>query len=114
MFAVVKLDQEYPVGTCVVSQPNNTWGLGGGNLFGVVESACEVDGNTVWARVRLAGEALALADVDIPIQGGSLSVNPLTGRVYVGDAQDSCGLISPRSRGELAVSAGSLVYIYIR
>ena len=114
MFAVVKLSQQYPVGTCVVAQPDNTWIIGGGHLFGVVESGCEIDGENIWARVRLAGETLAIADADIPVQGGALAVNASTGRVYVGDTQDSCGVISPRSRGQGSINAGDLVCIFIR
>lgn len=119
MFSILKLDTNYPIGTCVKHNgtSDNVWTKGGGDVFGVVESGCEPDPDGVhfWARIRLAGEVLAIADSSISQQGGKLAVNDSNGRVYIATTDlETCGIICPNSRYQDNVNEGDLVTVFIR
>lgn len=85
--------------------------------WGVVASepvADQSEGSSlILAQVSFAGNALAKASREIPIEGGLLAIE--VGGVYVdGTAVDSCGLVSPLNYQGGTRPANSLVSIFIR
>jgi len=116
MFVVVKLKEEYDIGTIVeYNDLNSYWEKSSSSVerIGVVESS-EQDVVTLewWGKVRFSGSCFAIADREIPSGGGNMAV--LNGKVFVDNSVNSVGFISPIGRGQNNRIANDLVLLNIR
>lgn len=116
MFVKVKLNAGHPLGTVVAyNADTGCWDIATDNsaMFGAVEETPEQDDTGAWwAVVRFGGVAMALADRDIPAEGGFMRV--LNGKVYASSTDYSSGVIAPLPRSEVARTAGDLILVYLR
>ena len=116
MFVKVKISTNYPTGTVVsYDDTSDFWQLSSDSsrMFGVIEETPTQDSdNTWWSVVRFGGSTLALADRDIPSEGGYMQI--LNGKVYASSTDYSSGVIAPLPRNESPRVAGDLVLIYLR
>ena len=117
MFCTVKLNSNLDVGTVVqfnTTDQNWTTATNHQDTIGVISQAPVQDEETLiwWAKVTFAGVAFALADRDIPDQGGKLNVS--NGKVFVDNSSGGNGIISPIARGQNARATGDLVMVDIR
>lgn len=116
MFVIVKLTGNHQIGSAVSYSPEDSaWSLSSSvsTPLGIIESI-EQDETTLeyWGRVRFSGSTLAIADRDIPDEGGEMTV--INGKVYVDNNADHCGIIAPLPRGQESRHAGDLVMVHIR
>ena len=117
MFCIVKLDNNLAIGTVVqfnTTDKNWTTATNHQDTIGVISHDPIQDEETLiwWAKVTFAGVAFALADRDIPDQGGKLNVS--NGKVFVDNSSGGNGIISPIARGQNARATGDLVMVDIR
>ena len=116
MFVNVKLASNLAIGTVVNYDSNNqNWNTASdaSSMIGVIERAATQDeqGN-FWANVRFSGSTVALADREIPDEGGNLCV--INGRVFVDNSMDGCGIIAPNISGQAERLENDLVMVNIR
>jgi hypothetical protein len=116
MWVKVKIAEGLAIGSVLsYSEISSSWVLAQ-NLntpVGVLEQITQdVITSETFGVVRFAGTAYALADRDIPDQGGEMTV--INGKVYVDNAADHCGIIAPLPHGQPSRVAGDLVMVYIR
>ena len=117
MFCIVKLSENLEVGTIVqYDTEENKWtvAISHQDTIGVVSQPSQQDEESQewWAQVTFAGVAYALADRDIPDQGGKLNVS--NGKVFVSGTTGGNGIIAPIARGQNSRAAGDLVMVDIR
>jgi len=115
MFVTVKLNVDLQVGTFVCHDVDNTWRQATSSdvaPLGVVRTTYADDESVLWGEVLLAGACLARCGVNLPDQGGWLSVDD-SGRAVVGATED-CGLIAPLSRGQASRVADELILVFLR
>lgn len=116
MFVKIQLSSNLPIGTVLeFDAANNVWNtaLNNSNLFGILETTEQDEDSLWWGQVRFGNTTRALADRDIPDEGGFLSV--VNGRVFVDNTTDNkCGVIAPLARGQATRTAGNLVMVYLR
>ena len=117
MFCTVQVNGNLPIGTVVqFNTENQTWDTASTaqDTIGVIRETPvqNEDDLTWWVRVVFAGVVEALADRNIPIQGGRLNVS--NGKVFVDNVNGGNGIISPISRGQADRVANSLVLVDIR
>ena len=117
MFVKVKISGNLDVGTVVsYDDVNNYWSpaLNESQIIGVVSKhPVENTEDQTWrAQVIFSGLANALADRDIPDQGGKFKV--LNGKVYVDNSGNSAGIIGPKPETLSSRVSGDLVMIDIR
>ncbi len=117
MFCIVKLTESLETGTVVQYDTTvNKWttAISHQDTIGVISQPSHQDEETQewWAQVTFAGVAYALADRDIPDQGGKLNVS--NGKVFVDNSSGGNGIIAPIARGQNTRSTGDLVLVDIR
>jgi len=117
MFCVVKLSGNLEVGTVVqYDTTENKWttAISHQDTIGVISQPSHQDEENEewWAQVTFAGVAFALADRDIPDQGGKLNVS--NGKVFVDNASGGNGIIAPIARGQNSRVINDLVMVDIR
>ena len=118
MFVKLKLNDNLSIGTVVChDEENDCWiaSTNGQGLIGIVGSLPVQDETTLeWsASIYFAGTIMAIADRDIPNNGGKLSV--LNGKVYVdNNTVNISGIISPNARGQEQRTTNDLVLVHIR
>ena len=117
MFCIVKLSESLEVGTVVqydTSISKWTTAISHQDTIGVVNQPAQQDEENQewWAQVVFAGVAYALADRDIPDQGGKLNVS--NGKVFVDNVSGGNGIIGPIARGQSSRSTNNLVLVDIR
>ena len=117
MFCIVKLSESLEVGTVVqYDTTENKWttAISHQDTIGVVSQPSHQDEENEewWAQVTFAGVAFALADRDIPDQGGKLNVSG--GKVFVDNSSGGNGIIAPIARGQNTREANDLVMVDIR
>ena len=117
MFCTVKLNSNLDIGTVVqfdTSSKKWTTATNFQETIGVINEAPILDEESQiwWAKVIFSGTAYALADRDIPQQGGKLNIN--NGKVFVDDSSNANGIVSPITQGESDRVANTLVMVDIR
>lgn len=112
MYVIVRTEN-LDVGTIVsYDSASGLWtsSENGSGLIGAI-TQIEEDAEGCWGHVTFCGVTFAIADQDIPDQGGELMVSG--GKVYSGASAD-CGIISPLPRGQDPRLAGELVMVHLR
>jgi len=116
MFVRVKLNENLAVGTVVnYDTVNGYWktALNDNDMIGVIDRSPVQDENSDWwAKVRFAGLTNALADRDIPDEGGELCV--INGKVFVDNSMNGCGIIAPKPADLPSRVANQLVMVHLR
>lgn len=117
MFCTVKLNSNLSIGTVVqFNTINQNWTTATNHqdTIGVISQSPIQDEETLiwWAKVTFAGAAFAIADREIPDQGGKLNVN--NGKVFVDNSSNANGIVAPLTRGETTRTTGGLVLVDIR
>jgi hypothetical protein len=112
MYVVVK-SENLNVGTIVsYDSTAEIWRTSqdGSGVIGAI-TQIEEDSGEYWSHVTFCGITFAIADQNIPDEGGQLRVS--NGQVHSGVSTD-CGIISPLPRGQESRVAGELVMIHLR
>lgn len=115
MFVRVKVESNLPVGSIVsYNSASDCWGLASDNseMFGIIEETPQQEGEVWWAAVRFGGVSWALADRDIPNQGGFMRV--LNGKVYASATDYSSGVIAPNDPDAPNRVINDSVLVYLR
>ena len=116
MFVKIKLASNLAVGTVIAfDSSNQNWNNASdaSSMIGVIEKTPTQDNDGIfWANVRFSGSTVALADRDIPDEGGNLCV--INGRIFVDNSMNGCGIVAPNIAEQAARVANDLVMVNIR
>lgn len=117
MYSVVKTSDNIRIGDVVsFNQTSQQFeiALNHSTIIGVANSDAEtIEGETgYYASIVFAGVAFAKASREIQREGGNLQVE--NGKVYIDNAHDGCGIISPTPYNQTTKQADDLVLVHIR